>query len=119
MSIGARIRQLREQNNLSGDQFGELCGVSKGMVSHWESDTNTPTIDRIVKLRAKLDFSVEWLITGQIDSYATRMRPSVKNLLIVAECLPDKAVQALTREGVTIAELLDPSETNNSTKKTA
>ena len=112
MSIGARIRQLREQNKLSGEQFGELCGVSKGMVSHWESDTNTPTIDRILQLRAKLDFSIEWLVAGEIDSYTTRMRPAIKNLLMVAEHLPDQAVHALTREGATIAELLDLNNTD-------
>lgn len=64
MSIGARIRQLREHHNLSGEKFGELCGVTKGMVSQWESDTSTPPTDRLRELKKHLSFSLDWLIDG-------------------------------------------------------
>lgn len=42
MSIGARIRQLRQANGLSGEKFGDLCGVTKGLISQWESDLARP-----------------------------------------------------------------------------
>src|SRR5512135_614713 len=70
MSIGARIRQLRQANGLSGEKFGELCGVTKGLVSQWESDQVTPTTDRLLELNKHLSFSFDWLLNG-IDSYST------------------------------------------------
>lgn len=92
MSIGARIRQLREQNKLSGEKFGELCGVTKGMVSQWESDTSTPSTDRLIELRKHLVFSMDWLISGdQIDNkimdvctYMQKMTEYSKDILVAA-----------------------------------
>lgn len=62
MSIGARLRQLRLANGLTQDQIGEICGVTKGMVSQWESDTVTPPTERLVALRGRLTFSLDWLM---------------------------------------------------------
>jgi len=81
MSIGARIRQLREQNKLSGERFGELCGVTKGMVSHWESDTSTPPTDRLIELRKHLIFSMDWLINGdKIDNKIMSVCMAMQNM---------------------------------------
>lgn len=67
MTIGTRFRQLRRHLNLSGEQIGEICGVSKGMVSHWESGNSIPTTDRLIELKNKHPFSIDWLLTGQGD----------------------------------------------------
>lgn len=67
MTIGARVRQLRQQHKLSQEKFGELCGVTKGMVSQWESDIVTPPIDRLVELNRQLDFSFDWILKGKIS----------------------------------------------------
>ncbi len=67
MSIGAKIRIFRKKLNLSGTEFGDLCDVTKGMVSIWESDKNTPSISAILKLRENLRennlpiLSLDWL----------------------------------------------------------
>lgn len=72
MSIGARLRQIRLRNNLSGEKFGELCGVTKGMVSQWESDLITPPTDRLIELRKHLVFSFdELLLSGPVITYST------------------------------------------------
>jgi transcriptional regulator with XRE-family HTH domain len=70
MSIGVRVRQLRESHNLSGEKFGELCGVSKGAVSQWENDTQTPPIDKLLLLKTHKkfsDISLNWIYTGEIS----------------------------------------------------
>lgn len=71
MSVGARIRQLRNRLGLSGEKFGELMGVSKGMVSQWESDDGIPSTERLMLLREHVDFSFDWLLFGTIDKYAS------------------------------------------------
>jgi transcriptional regulator with XRE-family HTH domain len=99
MSIGARIRQLREANKLSGEKFGELCGVTKGAVSQWESDDVTPPIDQLIKIKQHLNFSIDYIYTGE------------KNIANqIAESLSIKERQAWYRVGRSFAE---PDEGTN------
>lgn len=97
MSIGARIRQLRLANQLSGTKFGELCGVTKGMVSQWESDQSVPSTDKLMELHKKLDFSFDWLLNG-IEAYTTadpKIIATAKAMEQSAEYVKDAAVQAV------------------------
>ncbi len=110
MTIGARIRQLRERNTLSQEKFGDLCGVSKASVSQWELGVATPPTDRLVALREHLVFSFDWLIAGEVDNNFALTRPSIQKLIAVAQPLPDSAVAALTREGGVYAELISPEK---------
>lgn len=64
MTTGTRIRKLRTQAGLSQEKFGELFGVTKGMVSQWESDLVTPPPDRLIDMKTKLNISIDWLLTG-------------------------------------------------------
>lgn len=106
-TIGNRMRKLRQQNELTQEQFGLLCDVTKSMVSQWESDTVVPSTDCLLKLKSRLDFSLDWVLSGKICNYADVQRPAIKTLLRVAEPLSDDAVAALTRVGDSYAELLE------------
>lgn len=68
MSLGARIRQLRQHFKYSQETFGELCGgVTKGTVSQWESDISNPPIERLKEFKRRgHDFSFDWLLDGSI-----------------------------------------------------
>jgi transcriptional regulator with XRE-family HTH domain len=74
MGIGERIKLLRTTLGLSGERFGELCGVTKGMVSQWEKELSTPPADRLIELRRvarkrySVDFSLDWVYTGELSS---------------------------------------------------
>lgn len=65
MTIGARLRQLRISWGLTQDKLGELCDVSKGMVSQWELNIVTPPTDRLIELRKHHNFSYDWLLNGE------------------------------------------------------
>ena len=106
MNIGTRIRELRERNKLSQEKFGELCGASKGSVSQWETGISSPPTDRLLMLKKNLEFSLDWLIAGEVDNNFALTRPSIQKLIEVAQPLPDNAVAALTREGGVYAELI-------------
>lgn len=73
MSIGERIKAIRKKLDLSGEEFGEICGVTKGTVSQWETDFSTPPPNKLIKIREyvteKYDiyFSLDWIYTGEID----------------------------------------------------
>ncbi len=70
MTIGARLIQLRlahKPKKLTQDKIGEFCGVSKSAVAQWESGATVPEVDRLIKLREKVTFSLDWLLTGKGD----------------------------------------------------
>ena len=68
MSIGDRLHQLRNQLGLNGERFGELMGVTKGMVSQWEKNIGVPSTDRIMMLRKHITFSIDWLLYGTTNN---------------------------------------------------
>lgn len=48
--IASWIRHSRNQAGLSGERLGELIGVSKQNVSHWETKKHDPSIAQLVKI---------------------------------------------------------------------
>ena len=50
MSIGKNIRLLREQNNMSQEEFGRIAGVTDKAVSTWEDDTKIPRMGAIQRI---------------------------------------------------------------------
>lgn len=63
--MGPRLIQLRRKYKLNQSKLGELCGVTKAAVSQWEAGISTPEIKRLIELRSKLGFSLDWLIAGE------------------------------------------------------
>lgn len=113
MSIGSRLRQLRKANNLSGDKFGELCGVTKGMVSQWESDAVTPATDRLLELHRHLNFSFDWLLNGKDDAtvYSTS-DPTLMEILKVLEPRAEYFKETALKTVLSTIDLVDHVQTN-------
>lgn len=96
MSIGTRLRQLRKSKSWTQERIGEICGVTKGMVSQWELDESFPPTDRLLKLQREIPFSFDWLFNGdaaystsdpKIIAVAKAMEPTteeVKNIVVKA-----------------------------------
>jgi Predicted transcriptional regulators len=110
-TIGKRLRQLRETNGLSGEEFGEIMGVTKAMVSQWESDHGKPGTKRLLMLSEKNRiFFLYWLLRGE-SVYSTR-DPKLAAILRVmepqAEYVKDAAVSAV----LTTVELADRAKSN-------
>lgn len=113
MTLGARIRQLRTQNQLSGDKFGELCGVTKGAVSQWESDLVKPPIDKLLELlelRKHISFSFDWLIGGE-DTFTTS-NPKIGAAMMVMEQSPVYVQEAAVSAVLTTCELAKRAKAN-------
>lgn len=63
-----RIKELRLQHGLTQDQLGEICNAGKSAVSQWEKGDTKPTIDNLMALQARLGFSIDWLLNGEIPT---------------------------------------------------
>jgi HTH-type transcriptional regulator/antitoxin HipB len=60
--LGKMIKSARLERNLTQEQLGKLVGVQKSQISKLESNTNSATIDTILKvfkaLKADIHFNV-------------------------------------------------------------
>ena len=47
MEIGTKIKDLRLKNNLTQEELGDRCELTKGFISQLENDLTTPSIDTL------------------------------------------------------------------------
>lgn len=115
MSIGARLRELRNSMELNQEQFGEICGVTKGMVSQWELDIVTPPTDRLMEIHKKHPFSFDWLLNGE-TVYSTTNR-KIGSALMAMEQSADYVQEAAVQAVLTTCELAQRAKANGAGHK--
>lgn len=88
--MGPRLVQLRRKYRLNQSQLGELCGVTKAAVSQWETGVSTPEIEKLVRLRSKLDFSLDWLLIGEEEVSRSGVMPYAKERRLINRRLTNR-----------------------------
>ena len=86
IKIGAFLKALRKEKNLTQEQLAEQLGVSNRTVSRWETGSNMPDISLLTEIAEFYDVSIPELIYGERKS--ENMREEVKE---VAETMSDYA----------------------------
>lgn len=75
MTVGARIRAVRERSRLSQEVFASRLGFTRKSLHCWEKDIASPPIQALVKIRLEFDVDPEWIILGKdlepVRHYAT------------------------------------------------
>lgn len=62
MSFGERLRELREENNMTQKQLGELLGVSGRQAGNYESNKQfLPDENSLLKIIKRFDVSADYL----------------------------------------------------------
>lgn len=64
-TLGYRLKSLRKNMQLTGEEFGAKMNVSKPTVSLWESDKRTPNAEMLQKIANFFDVSVDYLLIGK------------------------------------------------------
>lgn len=95
---------------MNQEQLGELCGVTKGMVSQWELDIVTPPTDRLLELHKKLAFSFDWLLNG--DTVYSTTNPKIGSAMMVMEQSADYVQEAAVQAVLTTCELAKRAKAN-------
>ena len=63
MSIFAtRLRELRNEKNLSMKDLAKEINTSDAAISNWENDINEPKISYLIKLAKLFDVSTDFLL---------------------------------------------------------
>ncbi len=57
-----RLKELRNEQNLSRTKLAELLAVSKSIISYWETDLREPTGNNLIKIADFFDVSVDFLL---------------------------------------------------------
>lgn len=65
-TFGQRIKQLRQENNLSQRDFAERIGVTASALSSYEKAQKNPSVNVAVKIATEFKVSLDWLcgLTG-------------------------------------------------------
>ena len=60
--FGERLRQLREQHNLSQEEMGRRVGRSKPVISNYENNLKVPSLDVLTSIAALYNVSLDYLV---------------------------------------------------------
>lgn len=63
--IGAFLKELRKQNNMTQEQLGEKIGVTNKTVSRWETGKYMPPIECLKLLSDLYQISINEILTGE------------------------------------------------------
>ena len=65
VQIGKFIAQLRKEQKLTQEQFGEKIGVTNKTVSRWENGNYLPPADVLLSMSQLFDVSVNEILSGK------------------------------------------------------
>lgn len=66
MSIGSRIKELRERNGLSRSELATVLGVTVGAISNYENDVSSPKEPILFKIIESLDCDANYLFQDSV-----------------------------------------------------
>ena len=66
MGFSERLKELRQEYNLSQMELAQKTGLSQSAIAKWELNKTEPTASALIKLSAFFNESVDYLL-GIID----------------------------------------------------
>ena len=73
MTIGDRIKKIRQEKGLSQKELGEMLGVSQQMIGQWETGKANPKIETVDKIAIALKVSrndlLDWKDIPEVVDY--------------------------------------------------
>ena len=91
MTIGARVKHLRELNNLSQSELAAMINVSSSSISMWETDKREICQDELIKLSNVFKVSTDYLLG--IDKEANAIDVAFYNQL--GELTPEQKLDII------------------------
>lgn len=87
LDIGSKISELRKAKKWSQEDLAQKVGSSRVMIGNYERNSNTPSIDIILKIAKVFDVSVDYLVgEGQLSTYDKEVLKRIEDI----EHLPEE-----------------------------
>ncbi len=83
MSLGSRIRELREDKNISRSKLADLLGVTVGAISNYENEISSPKEPILFKIMEVLNCDANYLFQDAINMHAMENNISIGEYKIV------------------------------------
>jgi len=65
-TIGERIKELRNKNELTQEELGKKINVGKTTISNYENNYSKPNCEALIKLANTLDTTTDYLLGRSI-----------------------------------------------------
>ena len=82
MTIGATIKQLRQEQDVTQEQLAEALGITSRAVSQWETDRTAPDISQLPALANFFDVTTDYLLGVDIRRKEEAVRKILKMVQI-------------------------------------
>ncbi len=87
VSIGQRLKQVREQLGLSQAQLAKKIGFSQKAISHWERGERDIPTQALIALK-RIGINIDWLLTGEGEPLTND--PKKEEILRIMQELEEK-----------------------------
>ena len=71
---GKRIKQLRQEMNLSQEQLAEKLNVSQNMIAKIECGLRRPSVDFLIELAEFFETSIHYIVLGESKEATDKKR---------------------------------------------
>jgi len=95
MTFGERVTIIRKQKKLKQTEFGNLIDTSGDIVSKYERDLITPSIDVAAKMAKALGVSLDYLVFGIPDNSGNITEEVTAQLKQFDQLLPEDKIHVL------------------------
>ncbi|WP_458094503.1 helix-turn-helix domain-containing protein [Roseomonas sp. WA12] len=108
--LGARLRALRQDRELTLEALAEMAGLDKGYLSRLERGLKNPSIATVLRLSEALDVPVAELFGERLAEHAVRVTRAPDRLSVSPAGASAHGIEALSRDGAALeAFVLHPA----------
>lgn len=95
VKIGAFLKELRKEKELTQEELGEQFNVSSRTVSRWETGSNMPDLSLLIEIADFYDVDIREIINGERKS--EKMNEEVKDVATVVSDYAEKEKAVLLK----------------------
>jgi transcriptional regulator with XRE-family HTH domain len=86
LDIGSRIATLRKAKKWSQEDLAKEVNSSRVMIGNYERNTNTPSIDILLKIANAFEVSVDYLVgEGELSTYDREVLKRINDIEHLSE----------------------------------
>ncbi|OSA84121.1 transcriptional regulator [Clostridium botulinum] len=81
--LGDRLKELREEKQLTQEELGKFLNVSRQAISSYESEDTEPSISNLIKLADIFNVSLDYLLGRTKERYNLNLKDKKNKELLL------------------------------------
>ncbi len=81
--FGDRLKELREEKQLTQEELGKFLNVSRQAISSYESEETEPSINNLIKLANIFNISLDYLLGRTKERYNLNLKDKKNKELLL------------------------------------